>query len=557
MTLKKRRHVQPGNKELPNHRLRRGALIALIVVGGGIAWGKLSPKSGWDEEEDLFTVPRGDLRISVLEPGKIQAHRSVTIASEVEGETTILSIVREGSHVEKGDVLVELDSALHREEIVKHEILVKAAEARYINTLEAYEIQKNQNESDVKAAELARDFAEIDLRKYAGDAAYAKAHEAYEERRTAGGNGDAQELAQCFSALKIADYTDGDWCQRIIKADNDVTTSQTALRLSESSLSGTERLRGMDYVTQTELEAEKFAHEKAKIALEQAEEGRRLLIEYDHPKQLTKLVADYQEAEKKLERARRKAKSQLAQRESELNASDVTHRIEKARLERHEAQLGKTLITAPQQGLVVYSSSSEDHHHMERGLIAEGEKVWEGQELIELPDLSTMKVKVHIHEPLREVVKPGQEAVITVEALPGQVFSGHLETIGILPDFGHGWLEPDLTVYISYVIVDSKSDALMPGMTATVKIILADLKDVLYVPVEAVTFRGEQVVCVLARQGKKIAVPIEVGQANDEFVEIKSGLKEGDRVLAHVTMALAAEADVSKSGSARTQGRGQ
>jgi multidrug efflux pump subunit AcrA (membrane-fusion protein) len=66
-------------------------------------------------------------------------------------------------------------------------------------------------------------------------------------------------------------------------------------------------------------------------------------------------------------------------------------------------------------------------------------------------------------------------------------------------------------------------------MSAKVEIFVSRLADVVYVPVQAVSPADGKQVCYLANGAEKRMV--EVGEFNDEFIEIKSGLKEGDKVL--------------------------
>ncbi len=225
-------------------------------------------------------------------------------------------------------------------------------------------------------------------------------------------------------------------------------------------------------------------------------------------------------------------------------AKEATRDMQRTRLAKLKDQLNKTTIIASQPGLVVYSSSSGDRFRRESGLIAEGEKVWQRQKIIELPDLSTLKVNVSVHESVRDIIKADQKAVISVEALPGLRLRGHVEKVGILPDSSQSWMNPDLTVYTTSIIIDDKSEALKPGMTAEVEIIVADLEDVLYVPVYAVTIRGGREVCF----GPKESVnPVEVGLSNDNYIEIKSGLRKGDKVRTYAPIAIGEAAAPEKT----------
>jgi HlyD family secretion protein len=495
-------------KNSRNHRLKRAIIIAVaVIVVGGIAWAKFSGNDRSTEEEALFALKRGDLRISVVESGKIKASRSVNLLCEVEGQSTIISIVPEGTYVKEGDVLVELDSANLRDSIAQNEITVKSAEAAFTQSSEAYEIQKNQNESNIKTAELARDFAKIDLEK----------------------------------------YLEGDWPQQLRKADNDITTANSDLKLKQRDYEGMVRLEKKQYVTQTDLQRAEFDFELAQIKLKQAEDAKKLLEEYDHKKQLAKLTADYQESEKELERAKRRAASQIAQAEADKGAKEATFGMQKTRLNKLKDQLNKTTMKAPQPGLVVYGSSTGEQFRRSSGLIAEGEKVYERQKLIELPDISTMKVDVNVHESVRDIIKPNQQAIITVEALPGATFWGHVEKVAILPNSEQRWMSPDLTVYTTSVKIDDKAEALKPGMTAKVEIIVADLQNVLYAPLQAVTVRSEREVCYVAKGSKVVVTPVQVGLSNDNYIEIKSGLKEGDKVLTYAPITMEREVVAGKS----------
>ena len=519
-----------------SRRLRNRILIAAaVIVIAGIAWSTLSGSRGGFDDAALFTVKRGSLRVSVQETGKVQAIKSVTVRSQVEGQTTIISIIPEGTQVEQGDVLVELDSAYHREEIDKHRMQVTSADASLTDAEEAMEIQRNQNESDIKAAEMTRDFALIDLKRYTGEVAYREALAALQkERKGDDEQTEVPELAPYFEALDPEkNYTDGDWHQQLLKAQDSIATAETALKLAQSKVEGTEKLREKGYVTQRELDVDKSSYEGARISLQQAIEQKKLLINYDHTKQLAKFIADYEESEKKLQRAKRRANSALAQREAALGAAKATYLVEKARLERHEDQLSKTTIRAPQAGLVIYASSAGgDRHRGDQGLIAEGEMVRERQQLIELPDLSRLKVEIKVHESVRDAVKPGQPAIVSFDALPGATLRGHVETVAIIPDSADRWMNPDLTVYETVVVIDDKPDALKPGMTAKVEIILADLENALLVPLHAVTVRRDEKVCFLVDGKKTIVTPVEVGLSNENYVEIKAGLKKGEVVLA-------------------------
>ena len=111
-------------------------------------------------------VTNGDLTVSVLESGTVQAVKSIHIASEVEGQARIISIITEGSRVKKGDLLIELDASRFEDQINQQTISLESAKASLTEARESLAIQENQNQSDIKAGQLKIRFANIDQKKY-------------------------------------------------------------------------------------------------------------------------------------------------------------------------------------------------------------------------------------------------------------------------------------------------------------------------------------------------------------------------------------------------------
>src|SRR5437667_944191 len=152
----------------------RIAGVVLILVLAGI-WFRSGGKSAAGGAS--FVARRGPLAISVLEGGSIQALESQEIKCEVRvgyQGTKILKIVEEGYQVTEDDVktnkvLVELDSSELQKQIIQQEIQYQSAVASLTDAQQGYDIQLNQNISDIKAAEQKARFARMDFDKFLGD----------------------------------------------------------------------------------------------------------------------------------------------------------------------------------------------------------------------------------------------------------------------------------------------------------------------------------------------------------------------------------------------------
>ncbi|MCX8064098.1 MAG: hypothetical protein N3G21_02880 [Candidatus Hydrogenedentes bacterium] len=150
------------------------ALIVVVSVLSIISWGLYVRKSTNSiSKRVVFPVTRGNLEITVLEGGSVEAKDSLEIKSEVQGETKILSIVEEGYYitpedVQNGKILVELDAKKLLDQQTEQELRYQNAKASLADAQEQYEIQKNQNEIDIRQAELEVKFARMDVEKYLG-----------------------------------------------------------------------------------------------------------------------------------------------------------------------------------------------------------------------------------------------------------------------------------------------------------------------------------------------------------------------------------------------------
>jgi HlyD family secretion protein len=91
-------------------------------------------------------------------------------------------------------------------------------------------------------------------------------------------------------------------------------------------------------------------------------------------------------------------------------------------------------------------------------------------------------------------------------------------------------MNPNLKVYSTDVLIEEELPDLKPGASARAEIIVTNLMNALTVPLQSVTtVKGKQVCYV--QNGDGIApVPVSVGNFNDQFIEIRAGLKEGDLV---------------------------
>lgn len=483
---------------------------------------KMNPSAG------LFTVKRDDLTISVTESGDIKALDTHDIKCEVEGATTIISIVDEGTYVTEEDVnngkiLVELDSSEIKQKLNQQEISFLIAQAAFTDANESLQIQIKQNESDLKAGQMAVRFALMDFQKYLGQAS----------ARTVLDRVAKDPNVGFESAMLIADPNSlgGAASQKLNELTDAITIADSKLKQAQTKLISTEKLYAVSYVSKTELERDRLDVNSCAIQHQQALTALDLYKCYDFPKEAEKLLSGYDEAGRGLVRIEARARSQLAQAQAKVDSTKATYLIEKERLERFRKQFAACVIKARTTGQVVYSSSMMDSWERRQNPIEVGARIRERQKIISIPDPNGMKVEVKIHETWIDKVQLGQEARIVIAAFPDKTYSGKVLKKAPLADTGNWFENPDAKVYATEVSLEGTDNSVRTGMTAKVEIIIDQLRDVLSVPIQSVvTQNGEKVCYVMAGTGREKRV-VETGLFNDNFVEIKSGLAEGDVVL--------------------------
>ena len=503
------------------------AVIILAALSLLLALKKPAASPSLVKNLSTFTVRKDNLTVTVTENGSIKARNAINIKSDVEGQVTIISIVPEGTYITPEDVnnkiLVEMDSSNLTENRAQREIEFAGAESSYAEANEAYAIQVKQNESDITAADLKVRFALMDFKKYLGETLAEQSIEAI--------SNDSNSTYNMASLLNDPNKLGtGEAGQKLKDLEDQIKLAESKLAKAIYKLEGTQQLYDANYVAEIELQGDRLDKQSLDIQKAQADISLQLFKLYDFPKQAEKLLSDYYEAGRELDRTYARSRSKLAQAMAQLKSAEATFQLRKDRLEKLKRQIAACTIKAPAPGLVVYASSSGDFFHRE-GPIEAGSTVRQRQEIMSLPDTSEMIVEINVHESSVTKVHPDQTAKIVIDAFPDRVFTGKVLKIAPLPDQQRGWLNPDLKVYTTQVNIDGSYDFLKPGMSAKVEVLIEQLDDVVIVPVQVVANRGGKKVCYCMTPDGPQQKEVQTGSFNDTFVQITDGLETGEEVL--------------------------
>ena len=467
------------------------AIAGLVVVGGTILLTQTPGLAAAAKTVPTFPAQRGPLTISVTESGTIKSQDQIVLKSELEGQTTLIYLIPEGTRVEEGQLLAELDSSKLKDDRVEQEIKVDNAEAEFIRSRENLAVVKNQADADVSKAQLAYDFAQEDVTK----------------------------------------YVEGEYPQKLREAESKITIAREETERATEKLNWSERLFGEKYISQTELEADRLTQKRADLDWQLAVAAKELLESYTHKRELAQLTSDVEQTRLALERAKLKANADIVQAAAELKAKDAEFQQQKNKLTKVEEQIRKTKLVAAREGLVVYATSTRTGGRggMTQPL-EEGQTVRERQELIYLPSIQAMMAELMIHESSLEKVQVGQPVEVTVDAMPGKIFTGRVKSIAPLPDAQTMFMNPDRKLYTTRVNLDDNEPGLRTGMSCRAEIMIQKLPDATYIPVQAVVrVAGEPTVFVRAGDTFQPRV-VQTGWDNSSMVHIASGLAAGEVV---------------------------
>ena len=431
-----------------------GGTCTALVQTGVVAGPDIKAMMGKEVIQVIsYKINKGTLAITVKERGNLESSKNEDAMSEVEGSTTIIKILPEGTRVRKGELVCELDSASLKDTLTNQKITVQQAEASYQNSMLTREV-----------AEIAKD-----------------------------------------------EYIQGTYMQDIRQAEGEKALAETDMLRAKDRLSWSQEMFKKGYLSATAKIAEEANLQRATFSKEQAETKITVLKEYTKRKMLTDLNSNIE-----------KAKSDELAKEATLN-------LEKEKENKLTAQIDKCKLVAPNDGLVVYANDPGRFGGSNQPQIEEGAQVRERQPIFRLPDINNMRVNTKVHESQIDRMVKGLKARIRIDAFPGEVIEGTVESVAPLPD-SSSFFSSDVKVYTTQVSIDKPNPALRPGMTAQVEILINEYENVLALPVQAVLQVAGKDAVYLKKGDEWKRAEVELGDTNDQLIEVKKGLADGDEV---------------------------
>lgn len=450
-------------------------VVALAMAAGieGMARGAGQDPGALARDAKTWKVTPSRREVLVSGRGTVEAVLSRSVACDVEGGAVIRRIKPEGQPVRQGEVVVELDSASFRDQLVNQRVRVENVGERHaIATLER------------EAAELAlREYAEGMLPRERADLA-----------RTIDGGRDAIRTIE----------------RRIGRIHDALQRLEEARRAAGGATTPADIVAEVDL--RDRLDEAELGRDRERRALAEAEGRRDVLENFTRPRRI-----------KQLEGAVRKARL-------EARIEQATLEAEKGRQDRLERQVAACTLVAPIDGLVIHG---DDRALIgQRPAIKRGDAVRQRQVVFHVVDLGgPMQVNLKVSEEDVNRVLPRMKARVKVDDLPGETLAGFVGDIAVLPD-PSAMAVWDSKVYTTRLQIGRGPAGLRPGMAARADIVVEAREDVLGVPGGAVVrWDDKDHVAVKAPDGRIAWREVVLGGFAGPTVEVREGLRAGEEVI--------------------------
>ena len=212
-----------------------------------------------------------------------------------------------------------------------------------------------------------------------------------------------------------------------------------------------------------------------------------------------------------------------------LESDNVTDSVQSASDNVKDAQIS---LENQYENLEDYTVKSPINGTVIEKLVKAGDTIDAGAKLCTIYDLSYLKMTMNVDELDINKISVGQDVTITADAVEGKTFAGKVTKINMAGTTTNG-----VTTYPVEVQIDNPDEDLLPGMNVSTEIVVSQADDVIAIPVGAVTRGNMVLVKTGANSSEDPSIPegyeyveVETGISNDSYVEIKSGINEGDEI---------------------------
>ena len=536
--------------------------IALALIGTS-GCGYFSKQEVASYDYGTEKVKNEQFIVAFSEGGELVAVDDVKVENEMDGSSTIVSIIDEGSTVKgpkriqaqpsdtpaalakkyevseealrhvnpdledairntksitiPGDLLVELDPGSLKDKILNQEIAVRTAKNSVTKAENDLEIQRLKNQQSIDNAGMDVQFSKLDLEKF----------------------------KESDAALMREDYKGS-----ITNLANQVKRSKEQMGITEAQIVAYRELEKKQFLSKIKLRQEQLNLQTEQDNVTKYLHSIKMLRresdayeKYEYKKLEANFTSLIKQSELSLATVRQTATNNMITATTDLETQKQKLELEKEQLIEVKDQMNKTRIYAPSPGLVVYHVGESSRYGGSSTMIEKGAALRKGQDIIHLPDLSQMMVALKVHESRINQVKPGLFVQIRIDTVPDRSFKGEIAYVAPVASAAERWGSNKKVFKCEVSIKEDLPPYVRPGASATCRIFVANLPKVrevngkkvktLKVPIQSVvtTTEGRRVCFKMNKKGQPVPIPVDTGYYDQTHIQVTQGLSEGETVL--------------------------
>ncbi len=469
-----------------------GATIVALALAVSALARREAPQPSPPPQESAVAVEvvparTGAVREVIRAAGSVAAASTVEVSSKIPGRV-LRVFVQEGDVVRAGQALLRLDPSDAEAQLQQARAALRAALARIPQAKSAVTLQQEATESQIEQAQAqvraleaqlqsaraSRDALEANLRGVQANLAAAEANVRAAEANLERVRSDLARMEALYAAGAVA-------AQQVEAVRAQVVSAQSAVEAAKAQHS--------TLLAQIQtLTAQRAAAEAAEAQARSALEGARAAL-----------------------RAAQAGREQVAVRRQEVLQARAAADQARAAVRLAQQQLENTWIRSPIDGVVIQRS------------VDPGEWVGPGVPVLVVADLGRVRATLEVSEREIHRVRRGQPVEVTVDALPGRIFRGVVTQ----------WSEaasPRTRTFTVEVELQNPGFVLRPNMFGRGTLVVAEVREAVLVPVDAVISGGEGTFVWVVEAGRARRRAVRVGLQEGGRVQV-FGLRPGEQVV--------------------------
>lgn len=224
-----------------------------------------------------------------------------------------------------------------------------------------------------------------------------------------------------------------------------------------------------------------------------------------------------------LERAKEQIENRRRIQLEEQKQMQLSIDEDEARLKEAHETLGKLTLVSPSDGIAIISRnwSTQSKYQI-------GDQMWPNNTLMQLPNLSKLKTEININEVDISYITRDLRVEVKPDAFSDSTFTGrviHVANLAVNKD-----QNSNIKVFPVEILLDQTHKDLLPGLTVSCRIVIDEIENVQYIPLEALHTEGNIKYVYRRKGGEYERVEVQTGLTNSDYVIITEGLKRNDHV---------------------------